>query len=135
VRISNVTLLAAGALLLTVTAIANAQTGAPGKMTGDELREIVADTTLHLKTEGTVVRIVYRPDSTMGGRLASLAAALVTNTPATDRGTWWIVQDRLCQRWNRWLNGESYCYTFTHEGRTVHWVRSDGRTGTARIGG
>jgi hypothetical protein len=33
------------------------------------------------------------------------------------------------------LEGKSYCYKFTIKGKSVRWVRNDGRSGTARIGG
>jgi hypothetical protein len=33
------------------------------------------------------------------------------------------------------MEGKSYCYKFTLKGKSVRWVRNDGRSGTARIGG
>ena len=43
--------------------------------------------------------------------------------------------DRLCQRWSSWMDGKSYCYRLTQTGTSLRWVRSDGASGTARIGG
>jgi len=34
-----------------------------------------------------------------------------------------------------WVDGKSYCYKLTQTGSSVRWVRDDGRSGTARIGG
>jgi hypothetical protein len=50
-----------------------------------------------------------------------------------DSGTWWVSRDRLCQRWDKWLDGKSYCFTLRRDGRTVHWTRNDGTTGVATI--
>ena len=33
------------------------------------------------------------------------------------------------------MDGKSYCYKLTQNGSSVQWVRNDGRSGTARIGG
>ena len=33
------------------------------------------------------------------------------------------------------MNSETYCYKLSNSGSNVRWVRNDGRTGTARIGG
>ena len=35
-----------------------------------------------------------------------------------DRGTWWVVADKLCQRWNNWLGGKSYCFTLRQQGES-----------------
>src|SRR5262249_26619538 len=54
---------------------------------------------------------------------------------ASDHGKWWVADDQLCQQWSSWMDGKSYCYKLTRNGSTVQWVRNDGRSGTARIGG
>ena len=33
------------------------------------------------------------------------------------------------------MDGKTYCYRLTRDGLAVRWVRNDGRSGTARIGG
>jgi hypothetical protein len=33
------------------------------------------------------------------------------------------------------MDGKSYCYRLTQTGTSLRWVRSDGASGTARIGG
>jgi len=50
-----------------------------------------------------------------------------------DRGTWWIVAGKLCQRWNNWLGGKSHCFTLRQQGETVQWTRDDGLSGVATI--
>ena len=77
--------------------------------------------------------------------LAAVAAAgLVTMTGQApvfvaslggenDSGKWWVVDDRLCQRWYRWLDAKQYCFKLQRVGAAVHWSRDDGLTGTATI--
>lgn len=45
----------------------------------------------------------------------------------------WVVDDRLCQRWQRWLDAKQYCFKLQRVGAAVHWSRDDGLTGTATI--
>jgi hypothetical protein len=33
------------------------------------------------------------------------------------------------------MDGKSSCYKLTQNGKSVRWVRNDGRSGTARVGG
>lgn len=62
------------------------------------------------------------------------AMALVPHTGSrADRGRWWINGNRLCQKWNSWLKGRQYCFSFRKSGKTVHWTRNDGRKGTATL--
>lgn len=122
-------------LVAAVTCVATlGQAANTGALNGSELRKAVAGKTVYLSTSGIVLPISYRSNGTMRGQLKAFAAALAGGKP-TDSGRWWISNDQLCQRWNRWLDGKSYCYKLTRNGQSVVWVRNDGRSGTARIGG
>jgi hypothetical protein len=101
-----------------------------GQLSGDSLRAAVAGKTVYLATPVGAVPISYRPNGTMQGQSGSLAAYIGSGT---DRGTWWIARDRLCQRWDTWLDGKLHCYRMRRDGDVVHWSRDDGRTGTATI--
>lgn len=101
-----------------------------GLLVGDGLRAAVAGKTVQLATPVGVLPISYRLNGTMLGRSGVLAQYVGTET---DHGTWWVARDRLCQRWDNWLDGRTYCYTMRRDGDTVHWSRNDGRTGTATI--
>lgn len=111
-----------------------AQAANSSEMSGPKLRKAVAGKTVYLNTSGIVLPISYRANGTMRGQLKAFAAALAGGKPV-DSGRWWISNNRLCQRWKKWLNGKSYCYKLTRNGQKVVWVRNDGRSGTARIGG
>lgn len=106
----------------------------PGTLSGGALRKAVTGKVVYLRTQGVEVPIAYRGNGTMSGRLRAFVAALAGGTSPTDSGRWWISNDQLCQRWNRWLDGKAYCYRLRRDGGTVYWQRNDGRRGTARIG-
>jgi len=115
-----------------VVAASVAFAGASGEevMEGRTLRKAVAGKTVHLATPMGGLPISYRADGTMSGSAGTLAAYTGS---LSDRGTWWVVADKLCQRWNSWLGGRSYCFTLRQQGGTVHWTRDDGLSGLATI--
>ncbi len=104
-------------------------------LAGDQLRQAVSGKTVYLNISGFQLPIRYAAGGTMSGSLGVVAAALARGDGASDHGSWWIANDQLCQRWTSWMDGKSYCYTLTQSGSSVRWVRNDGRSGTARIGG
>lgn len=111
-----------------------AQAANSGDMNAAELRKAVVGKTLYLSASGIVLPIAYRANGTMRGRLQASVAALAGGS-AADTGRWWITDNQLCQRWSHWLKGKSYCYKISRQGRSVVWVRNDGRRGTLRLGG
>jgi hypothetical protein len=106
-----------------------------GDLNGSAVRKAVSGKTVYLSASGIVLPIAYRSNGTMTGRLEASAAAFAGSASTKDTGRWWIAKDQLCQRWNRWQGGKSYCYKLSLVGKSVMWVRNDGRRGTARIEG
>ena len=94
------------------------------------LRKIVSGRTIELNTPLGGLPISYRMDGTMRGKAENLA---YYTGSTQDSGIWWITANKLCQRWHRWLEGKSYCFTLQQQGRAVQWTRNDGLTGTATI--
>lgn len=74
--------------------------------------------------------INYSPSGTMTGQAGQLASYVGS---ASDSGAWWVNRDKLCQRWDKWLEGKSYCFSLRKDGSTVHWTRNDGQSGIATI--
>ena len=101
-----------------------------GEPQGQELRKIVSGRTIELNTPLGGLQISYRVDGTMRGKAENLAAYTGSTQ---DSGIWWIAANKLCQRWQRWLDGKPYCFTLQQQGRAVQWTRNDGLTGTATI--
>jgi hypothetical protein len=107
----------------------------PPSLAGDALRNAVSGKTVYLNISGFELPIRYSASGRMSGKMGSMAAALSRGDGASDSGRWWIEDNQLCQRWSSWMEGKSYCYKFTLKRKSVRWVRNDGRSGTARIGG
>ena len=109
---------------------ANAET-----LSGDALRSAVVGKTVFLKISGFELPIEYSSRGTMKGSMGTVAAAFSRGDGASDRGKWWIADNQLCQKWNTWMEGQTYCYELSRNGSQVRWMRNDGASGTARIGG
>jgi hypothetical protein len=125
-------MLGASLTLVTSAGAADAKSTALG---GDTLRKVVSGKTVILKISGFDLPIRYAASGTMTGRMSMMAASL-SGGGATDSGKWWIADDQLCQRWTSWMDAKTYCYRLSATGSSsVRWVRSDGRSGTARIAG
>jgi hypothetical protein len=103
---------------------------AEDQLEGDTLRKAVAGKTVHLETPLGSLPINYKNNGTMQASTIQLAAYTGSTR---DRGTWWIVADKLCQRWNNWLGGKPFCFTLRQHGESVQWTRDDGLSGVAVI--
>ena len=113
---------------------ATASLAEPTTLAGDELRQAISGKTVFLNISGFELPIRYAANGRMSGKMSTVAASFSRGDGAQDRGKWWVSSDQLCQQWTSWMDGKSYCYRLTREGSSVHWVRDDGRSGTARIG-
>lgn len=116
--------------LLTTAALAE-----PLELAGEELRKAISGKTVFLNISGFELPIQYAPNGRMSGRMSTVAASFSRGDGSQDRGKWWVSGAQLCQQWSSWMEGKAYCYRLTREGSRVRWVRNDGRSGTARIGG
>ena len=114
---------------------ATASVAEPAQLAGDELRQAVSGKTVYLNISGFELPINYAANGRMSGKMSTVAASFSRGDGAQDRGKWWVANDQLCQQWTSWMDGKAYCYRLTRDGATVRWVRNDGRSGTARIGG
>jgi hypothetical protein len=94
------------------------------------LRSALSGKTVRLDTRIGSIPISFRADGTMTGRAPDLVSYLGRGY---DTGTWWIDDNRLCQKWKLWLDGESYCFTIRQSGQTVQWTRNDGVKGTLQV--
>ncbi len=125
-------LMIAAAMLFATAANASANSG---DLTGKELRNALSGKTLYIQTPiGAEVPVRYRGNGTMQGRSSAQLAMLAGENVKADQGRWWIKSSQLCQKWNNWSNGRSYCYRFRINGNSVYWTRNDGESGSARLG-
>jgi hypothetical protein len=117
-------------LLVIQFGLAGSTLAEPSKLTGEALRQAVSGRTVLIATAIGSFPIRYKSNGTMTGRAPAFVASLGTER---DRGRWWIADDRLCQRWYRWLAAKRYCFKLQHVSGIVHWLRDDGLSGTATI--
>ena len=117
-------------LLVIQFGLAGSTLAEPSKLTGEALRQAVSGRTVLIATAIGSLPIRYKSNGTMTGQAPAFFASLGTER---DRGHWWIADDRLCQRWYRWLAAKRYCFKLQHVSGIVHWLRDDGLSGTATI--
>ena len=96
------------------------------KLQGDALKKAVSGKTVHLATPLGTLPIRFRMNGTMSSTAGEMAAYTGS---AADSGRWWVSSEKLCQRWQTWLDGKIYCFSLRQDGRIVHWVRNDGLSG------
>ncbi|KAB2851077.1 MAG: hypothetical protein F9K44_02835 [Hyphomicrobiaceae bacterium] len=114
-----------------VVALTAAASAEQGNLAGPALRSVVAGKTVVLATPMGQVPIQFAVNGSLSAYAPDLKTFLGSDR---DRGTWWVSNDRLCQKWEKWLDGRSHCFTVrAADGTTVHWTRDDGLNGTARI--
>jgi len=119
--------------LLTIAALALPAQAKAGALTGDAIGKTIGGHTLVLSAMGVQLPIAYRANGTMTGSMAAYVASLAGESRLHDSGTWWVQGGRLCQRWNSWLDGKTYCFTLSSSGSLIHWSAGSGQSGTARI--
>jgi hypothetical protein len=108
---------------------------AAAPVTGEGLRKLVAGRTVHLSTPyGIELPLRYQRDGRVSGDISGFRLARLFAPRET--GRWWVDNDRLCQQWQSWYEGKTFCFTIrtAGEGR-IRWIRDDGYSGSARIEG
>jgi len=103
-------------------------------LSGKQLRSAISGKTIYLQTPiGAEVPVRYRSNGTMVGKSSKQLAMLGGEDVTRDRGRWWVRRAQLCQQWNNWSDGRAFCYRLRIRGQSISWVRSDGKSGTARF--
>lgn len=117
-----------------VTTGAVAEAGDRVLLTGRSLETAVGGRTIYIQTPiGEEVAVRYRPNGTMAGSSSAQLAFLAGESVKNDNGRWWVRREELCQQWSSWSEGRPLCYKLRVSGKSVHWSRNDGKSGTARL--
>jgi hypothetical protein len=126
---TSLTLLSA--FMIASTALASmAIAGDASVLTGTAIHQAVAGKTVHLDTPYGAIPIVFREDGSISGTAGRLAQYTGS---ANDNGKWWVVGNKLCQKWSLWLEAKTNCMTVRQDGTRVEWTSSNGTTGSATI--
>ncbi len=118
-------------ILLSCVLGARAAAAEPARLTGDTIKDTVTGSTVEIDTPlGTTVPIRFGGDGLMSGEAGDLASLL--GSP-TDRGRWWVSDDKLCAKWFRWFEAQPHCITIHLDGTRIFWKKDDGEAGTATL--
>lgn len=118
----------AGAAFVAHSGLAHAQ-GEP--LSGDAISEAVAGAAVHIDAPmGGVLPVVFSQGGSLTGTAGPLRYFLGSES---DRGRWWVTNDRLCLKWSKWFDAETSCMRVRRQGAKVTWLRDDGKTGSATI--
>jgi hypothetical protein len=126
---TSAAILAALALGPATAALANGT-----QLAGDTLKQTVSGKRIYLSVPlGGELPLYYRPDGRVDG--SGEAAGLGRYLKPKDSGRWWVQGERLCQKWQSWYDGRTFCFTVRDLGNNrIAWLRDDGEKGIARIG-
>jgi hypothetical protein len=129
-------LLAIGTLLsLSLTpayAVTEPESGEP--IIGKSIAATVAGRRIYLSVPfGGEFPLYYQKDGRVDG--SGEAVGLGKFLSPTDSGTWWVEDNKLCQKWTRWFEGKVFCFKLEKlPNDKLIWRRDDGEVGVARIG-
>ena len=102
-------------------------------LSGQQLKSFVSGKRIYIAVPlGGEIPLTYRPGGVVDG--SGEAAGLGKYMTPKDRGRWWVDGKRLCQKWQQWYDGRTFCFTVTKLAESrIRWVRDDGKSGIARI--
>ena len=117
--------------LLGVLCATGAAFAEPAPITGKSISETFTGASIILDTPlGTKLPVKYGANGLISGEAGGLAFFLGS---ATDRGRWWVADDKLCHKWFKWFDAEVQCLRLRRDGERLFWSRDDGKTGTATL--
>jgi hypothetical protein len=102
------------------------------QLSNDDLMTAVAGKTVTIDTPlGLPITVNYGANGMMTGSAGTALAVYLG--AGKDRGRWQVRNGKLCQKWFKWLSGDTTCLTLRQNGSKIHWSSDEGQTGTATI--
>lgn len=132
----NMAITCAAALRFLPAGLALALLAAPAaaeKLADAQLQSFISGKRVYLAVPlGGEIPLTYRAGGVVDG--SGEAVGLGKYMTPKDRGRWWVAGERLCQKWQQWYGGKTFCFTVTKlPGNKIKWVRDDGKSGVARL--
>ncbi|MFN4271383.1 MAG: hypothetical protein ACK4F5_01130 [Aliihoeflea sp.] len=123
------------AVAASVSLVLSAAPASAEMLSGDAIRSLIQDRTVHLATPyGVTLPLRYASNGEVTGDISGITLARMF-TPS-ETGSWWVDGNQMCQQWPSWYDGKRHCFTIKQTGEnSIEWVRDDGLSGTARISG
>jgi hypothetical protein len=102
-------------------------------LSGSTLKSFISGKRIYMQVPlGGELPLTYRTDGRVDG--TGEAAGLGRYMTPKDSGRWWVTGDKLCQKWQEWYDGKTFCFTVTKiNDSRIRWLRDDGRSGVARV--
>jgi len=102
-------------------------------MTEKEIRSTIADKRVLLETRfGIDFPLFYNANGTVIGDSSGFGISSYI-TPK-EAGKWWLKEQKLCQRFPTWHNGETRCFKLEKLGNnTFKWYQDNGNSGRAKV--
>ena len=102
-------------------------------LSGAALKSFIGGKRIYLAVPlGGEIPLTYRKNGRVDG--TGEAAGLGRYMTPKDSGRWWVSGNKLCQKWQQWYDGKTFCFTVTKVSDSrIRWVRDDGRSGVARV--
>lgn len=103
-------------------------------LSGAALKSFMSGKRVYLAVPmGGELPLHYRSSGVVDG--SGEAVGLGKYLTPKDRGRWWVSGGKVCQKWQEWYDGRTFCFTVTKLSETkIRWVRDDGAKGVARVG-
>ncbi|WP_377295794.1 hypothetical protein [Rhizobium sp. SGZ-381] len=122
-------------VLAILTALALPARAEGNRFSNSDIERLIVGKRIYLAAPlGGEFPLNYRRSGTVDG--SGEAVGLGRFAKPNDTGRWWIRENRLCQQFSTWYKGAPMCFELYRTGeRTLKWIRDNGQTGTARIGG
>ena len=104
------------------------------ELEGAKLKKLVNGKRIYLSVPfGGEFPLYYKTSGIVDG--SGEATGLGRTMKPNDSGRWWVNGSKLCQKWQTWYDGKTFCFTISKTADTkIAWTRDDGYSGTARIG-
>lgn len=102
-------------------------------LAGEQLKSFISGKRVYLAVPfGGEIPLNYRTNGVVDG--SGEAAGLGKYMTPTDKGRWWVSGNKLCQKWQQWYKGRTFCFTVSKlSSDRIRWVRDDGKSGVARL--
>jgi hypothetical protein len=116
------------AVLLAMPVAASAEA-----LSGAALKSFVSGKRIYLAVPlGGEIPLTYRKNGRVDG--TGEAVGLGRYMTPKDSGRWWVNGNKLCQKWQEWYDGRTFCFTVNKlSDSRIRWVRDDGKSGVARV--
>lgn len=125
---------AAGLALVMAALVPPAAASTEGQaLAGQQLKSFISGKRIYLAVPfGGEIPLTYRANGVVDG--SGEAAGLGKYMTPTDKGRWWVSGNKVCQKWQQWYKGRTFCFTVSKlSSDRIRWVRDDGKSGTARL--